>query len=119
MNAVLPLLVKHTAAGPYLGFSLQQVRLCYHLLSSPRDASVSLEYMDDVAIHYADGTLLLEQCKSALAHNPISDWSSDLWKTVANWLDMVETQGVDESKTSFQLYVAPSKLGKLLSLIHI
>lgn len=118
MNAVLPLLVRHAAAGPYLGFSLQQVRLCYHLLSSPRDASVSLEYMDDVAIHYADGTLLLEQCKSALAHNPISDWSGDLWKTVANWLDMVETQGIDESKTSFQLYVTPSKLGKLSAAIH-
>jgi len=74
--------------------------------------------MDDVAIHYADGTLLLEQCKSALAHNPISDWSGDLWKTVANWLDMVETQGIDESKTSFQLYVTPSKLGKLSAAIH-
>lgn len=111
-------LVKHAAAGPYLGFALQPVRLCYYLLSSPRDSSVSLEFLDDVAVHYADGTLLLEQCKSALAHNPISDLSDDLWKTVANWLAAVETQKVDGAKTSFQLYVTPPKPGKLSAAMH-
>jgi hypothetical protein len=118
MTETMPQLVKHAAAGPYLGFALQQVRLCYHLLSSPSNAGVSLEYLDDVAVHYADGTLLLEQCKSALAHNPISDWSDDLWKTVANWLDAVEAQKVDGAKTCFQLYVTPPKIGKLSAAMH-
>lgn len=118
MSGAAPLLVKHAAAGPYLGFALQPVRLCYHLLRSPSDSSVSLEYLDDVAVHYADGTVLLEQCKSALAHNPISDWSDDLWKTIANWLDAVETHKVDGAKTSFQLYVTPPKLGKLSAAMH-
>jgi hypothetical protein len=118
MNGAAPLFVKHAAAGPYLGFALQPVRLCYYLLSSPSDSSVSLEYLDDVAVHYADGTLLLEQCKSALAHNPISDWSDDLWKTIANWLDAAETQKVDGAQTSFQLYVTPPKPGKLSMAIH-
>lgn len=118
MSEAAPSLVKHAAAGPYLGFALQPVRLCYYLLSSPHDSSVSLEYLDDVAVHYADGTLLLEQCKSALAHNPISDWSDDLWKTIANWLDAVETQKVDGSKTSFQLYVTPPKSSKISAAMH-
>lgn len=118
MSAVSRLHAKHAAAGPYLGFALQPVRLCYHLLSSPDDARVSLEYLDDVAVHYSDGTLLLEQCKSALAHNPISDWSDDLWKTVANWLDAVETHKVDGATTSFQLYVTPPKPGSLSAAIH-
>lgn len=118
MSEKNPQLVKHAAAGPYLGFALQPVRLCYYLLSSPRDASVSLEYLDDVAVHYSDGTLLLEQCKSALAHNPISDWSVDLWKTITNWLEVVEAQKVDDAKTSFQLYVTPCKAGKLSTTIH-
>jgi hypothetical protein len=74
--------------------------------------------LDDVAVHYADGTFLLEQCKSALAHNPIADWSDDLWKTVANWLDAVETQKVDGARTFFQLYVTPSKPGKLSTAMH-
>jgi hypothetical protein len=118
MNGAGPLFIKHAAAGPYLGFALQPVRLCYYLLSSPSDARVSLEYLDDVAVHYPDGALLLEQCKSALAHNAISDWSDDLWKTIANWLDAAETQKVDGANTSFQLYVTPPKPGKLSMAIH-
>ena len=57
--------VKHAAPGPYLGFALQPVRLCYHLLTCPKGAQVSLEYLDDVAIHHPDGTLTFEQTKSA------------------------------------------------------
>ncbi|WP_287880947.1 ABC-three component system protein [Aquitalea sp.] len=111
-------LVKHSAPGPYLGFSLQPVRLCYHLLSSPSDSSVSLELLDDVAIHYANGNVLLEQCKSALSHNALSDWSEDLWKTIANWLAAVESQKVDGRKAMFCLYVTPPKSGKVSSAIH-
>jgi hypothetical protein len=36
-------LARHTAPGQYLGYALQPVRLCYHLLSCPSGASVSLE----------------------------------------------------------------------------
>ncbi|KXB30177.1 hypothetical protein AT959_12485 [Dechloromonas denitrificans] len=111
-------LVKHSAPGPYLGFSLQPVRLCYHLLSSPSDSSVSLELLDDVAIHYANGNVLLEQCKSALSHNALSDWSEDLWKTIANWLVAVESKKVDGRTTTFRLYVTPPKSGKVSSAIH-
>lgn len=113
-----PLSIKHAAPGPYLGFSLQPVRLCYHLLSSPVESNVSLEYLDDVAVHYKDGTLLLEQCKSALSHNPISDWSNDLWNAICNWLDEVEDSGVDPRTTAFHLYVTPAKVGKFSSALN-
>jgi hypothetical protein len=111
-------LAKHSAPGPYLGFALQPVRLCYHLLNSPLDSSVSLELLDDVAVHYADGTLLLEQCKSALSHNALSDWSEDFWKALANWLVMVASGKVDAARTSFQLYVTPRRVGKISSAMH-
>lgn len=110
--------VKHSAAGPYLGFALQPVRLCYHLLSSPLDSNVSLELLDDVAVHYGDGKLLLEQCKSALSHNALSDWSEDLWKALANWLDVVASGKIDPENTFFQLYVTPPRVGKLSSAMH-
>lgn len=110
--------LKHSAPGPYLGFALQPVRLCYYLLSSPSDASVSLEHLDDVAVHYGDGTVLLEQCKSSLSHNALSDWSEDLWKTVANWLGAAESRKIDESKATFRLYVTPPKSGKMSAAIH-
>ncbi|WP_143277586.1 ABC-three component system protein [Bordetella genomosp. 10] len=111
-------LVKHSAPGPYLGFSLQPVRLCYHLLSGPPDSSVSLELLDDVAIHYANGNVLLEQCKSSLSHNALSDWSEDLWKTIANWLAAVESKRVNGDKAAFRLYVTPPKSGKISMAIH-
>ncbi|MBN6111243.1 ABC-three component system protein [Xanthomonas bonasiae] len=111
-------LVKHSAPGPYLGFSLQPVRLCYHLLNSPSDSSVSLELLDDVAIHYSNGNVLLEQCKSALSHNALSDWSEDLWKTISNWLTAVESKKFDGGKAAFRLYVTPPKSGKISTAIH-
>lgn len=111
-------IVKHSAPGPYLGFALQPVRLCYHLLSAPPGSSVSLEVLDDVAIHYSNETLLLEQCKSALSHNALSDWSDDLWKTLANWLDLIASGKVDVSKTLFQVYVTPQRAGKTSSAMH-
>ena len=88
MNISVPT-VRHTAQGPYLGFALQPVRLCAHLLTCPAGASVSLELLDDVAVHFADGSVLVEQIKSATRQNPVSDWSDELWKTFANWLDAV------------------------------
>ncbi len=103
--------IKHAAPGPYLGFALQPVRLCFHLLTCPMAAKVSLEYLDDVAIHHPDGNLTLEQTKSALKQNPISDWSDELWKTFANWLDGIADGQLDPHKAHFQLYVTPPREG--------
>jgi hypothetical protein len=102
---------KHSAAGQYLGYALQPVRLCFHLLNAPDGASVSLEHLDDVAIHMANGEVILEQSKSALKQNPISDWAADLWKTLANWLSFIAAGEVDPASTIFRLYVAPTKSG--------
>lgn len=107
--ATLP--AKHSAPGQYLGFALQPVRLCYHLLTCPNGARVSLEHLDDVAIHCANGALMLEQTKSALKQNPLSDWAEDLWKAVANWLDSAANGEIAPGRTQFQLYVTPSRTG--------
>ncbi|MBV6690548.1 ABC-three component system protein [Serratia quinivorans] len=110
---------KSSAPGQYLGFALQPVRLCYYLLNSPDDANVSLEYYDDVAVHYADGRVLLEQTKSALTHNPLSDWSEDFWKTVSNWIDILTEHNIPHNKVTFRYYVTPTKrIGKLCTLFH-
>jgi hypothetical protein len=110
--------LKTVAPGQYLGYSLQQVRLCYHLLRAPDAQTVSLEYLDDVAVHRPDGTVLLEQSKSALTGNPISDRSEELWKTFANWADLVADGTVDAITDDFSLYVTPYKNGKLVLAMH-
>lgn len=115
MSALLNQPARHSAPGQYLGFALQPVRMFYHLLDSPDVASVSLEHLDDVAVHYTNGSVLVEQAKSALAHNPLSDWSIDLWKTMSNWIEACRDKTLDIEKTQFRLYVTPAKVGNFCS----
>ncbi len=109
---------KASAAGQYLGYSLQQVRLCHHLLRVPDGERVSLEYLDDVAIQRKDGTVVLEQSKSALTGNPAADRAEDLWKTFANWADLCVAEKVNAKTTEFRLYISPAKVGNLVGLMH-
>jgi len=108
---------KSAAPGQYLGFSLQQVRLCHHLLKAPDGDAVSIETTDDVTVHRANGDQVLEQCKSGLSSNPIADRSDDLWKTFANWADRC-AEGLDPNKAQFVLYVTPSKSGPIAEMLH-
>lgn len=109
--------VKHSAPGQYLGFALQPVRAFHHLLTCPRGAKVALEHLDDVSVHYSDGTVYLEQTKSALSHNPLADAAVDLWKTFANWVGLVADGKCDAETTRFCLYVAPCHAGPLSSVL--
>jgi hypothetical protein len=102
---------KHSAPGQYLGFALQPVRAFFHLLTAPKGAKVALELQDDVSIHYADNSVLLEQTKSALKQNPISDWAEDLWKAFDNWLVMLDLGHCQPGPTRFRIYVTPAKEG--------
>jgi hypothetical protein len=110
---------KYSAPGQYLGYALQPVRLCYHLLNCPAGAFVSLEHTDDVSVHYADGHQILEQTKSALKQNPISDWADDLWKTIANWLTGIKGGDVDAASSEFRLYVTPVHHGALATALSL
>ena len=51
---------KAAAPGQYLGFSLQQLRACFHLFSAPDGDTVSLEHWDDVGVHRVSGAVVLE-----------------------------------------------------------
>ncbi|WP_296721564.1 ABC-three component system protein [Erythrobacter sp.] len=108
---------KHSAPGQYLGYALQPVRVFYHLLTSPKGAKVSLEFKDDVAVHQPSGQLLLEQTKSALRQNPVSDWAGDLWKAFENWRAMIVGKEIDAGATNYRLYVTPLKKGDFVQAL--
>ncbi|WP_315742397.1 ABC-three component system protein [Bradyrhizobium sp. SZCCHNR1075] len=108
---------KYSAPGQYLGYALQPLRLCYHLLQCPPGAFVSMEYSEDVAVHYPNGTHLFEQDKSALKQNPIADWSDDLWKTLAHWLEGIKAGDIDPSITTFRIYVTPAHEGEIATAL--
>lgn len=103
---------RNSAAGQYLGYAIQPVRALVHLLTAPETSQVSMEYIDDVGVHYADNHYLLEQDKSAHSHNPLSNGAKDLWKTIGDWIDYVTDNSLGFSDGEFVLYVTPNKVGE-------
>lgn len=102
-----------SAPGQYYGFSIQPTRQCLHLLLAPAGSVVALEVLDDTDIVQPDNEVKVEQSKSGLVTNPISDWSIDLWKTFSNWIDAIEAGHIDLALTQFHLYVVQPKTGAI------
>ncbi|PVX82411.1 ABC-three component system protein [Paraburkholderia unamae] len=100
-----------SAPGQFYGYGIQEARFLHHLLRSQPGDTVALECIDDVS-GTKDGEGYAEQVKSGLAHNPISDRSTDLWKTFANWLNG-RRSGKIPAGTKFVLYVAQPYKGKI------
>ncbi|WP_322034193.1 ABC-three component system protein [Paraburkholderia sp. J76] len=100
-----------SAPGQFYGYGIQEARFLHHLLRSQPGDTVALECIDDVS-GTLNGEKYAEQVKSGLAHNPISDRSTDLWKTFANWLNG-RRSGKIPAGTKFILYVAQPYKGKI------
>jgi hypothetical protein len=75
---------------------------------------VSLETVEDVAVHLPNGNVILEQMKSALSQNPLSDWAPDFWKTIGYW---VSSGAAADPRFDFRFYVTPLKAGGLPKLL--
>jgi hypothetical protein len=101
------------APDQYLGYSLQTNRLLTNLLQADPGSVVSLEVFEDVGVDTQDGFRIAEQDKSALVKNPIADRSVDLWKTLSNWIDAVESGELEVEKTTFIFHVSKLKKGAI------
>lgn len=96
--------MKSNAPGQLLGYTLQFPRALYHLLRSGSGDTVSIEVLGDVAIIESSGEVTLEEDKSSIVGNPLTDRSTDLWKTFANWIEIINDRNLDVRKTKFILY---------------
>lgn len=96
----------HLAAPQFLGYSLQATRAVVHLLDANEGSVVCVEVLDDVGVIEANGKVLVEQTKSALGSNPVSDRSVDLWKTLATWVGGVVDGTLPLANCQFRLYVS-------------
>lgn len=103
------------APGQFYGYSIQTTRMVARLLQCTQGQAVSLEVLDDVAV--TGGTTVAEQSKSGLAHNPVTDRSVELWKTLFNWLEAIRS-GALTTETKFVLYVAQPHSGNLVKKLH-
>jgi hypothetical protein len=104
------------APGQFYGYSIQTTRMVARLLGCSHGQAVSLEVLDDIAV--TGGTsVIAEQSKSGLAHNPVTDRSVDLWKTLFNWVGAIRS-GALTTETKFVLYVAQVYTGDIIEKLH-
>lgn len=106
------------APGQLLGYSLQYPRALYHLLRFGPGDSVCVEVIGDVSITYEDGTVLTEEDKSSISANPVTNMSTDLWKTIHNWINAINTNVIDVNKTTFILYTNKAGNKALIDVFH-
>lgn len=96
--------MKSNAPGQFLGYSIQFPRALFHLLTCSPGDRVCVEVLGDVATQKSDGSLLTEEDKSSLVGNPITNKSTDLWKTFFNWIKAVNDNEIVITNTKFVLY---------------
>jgi hypothetical protein len=106
------------AAGSFRGFSLQATRFLYHLMASDPPDVVCLEVLDDISIQKADGQRVIEQDKSYLSRNALSDKATAFWKTLRNWVESAKRGEVSPDRTRFILHAPGASPGTVAALLN-
>lgn len=96
--------ILHTAPGQFLGYILQIPRAVFYLLKSGPGGTVSVEVLGDVASIDSEMQVISEEDKSSVSSNPVTNRSTDLWKSFHNWILAIENGQLDLNKTIFILY---------------
>jgi len=110
--------LSENAPGQLLGFVIQFPRALCHLLKATPGCTVCIEVHGDVATVRPDGAILAEEDKSSIHSNPITDKSTDLWKTMSNWVNSVNAGELDINNTTFILYRNKTGRRALAELFH-
>ena len=92
------------APGQFLGYALQVPRALFHLLKAGPGDIVCVEVLGDVATLTADANVISEEDKSSISSNPLTNKSTDLWKTFYNWISAIKSGDININKTIFILY---------------
>lgn len=98
-------LMESDAPGQFLGYAIQFPRALLQLLNAGPGDSVGVEVHGDVSNFKSDGTTISEEDKSSLRGNPVTDKSTNLWKTFYNWAIAVQSGSINVDQTTFVLYV--------------
>src|SRR6185312_1162139 len=93
----------HSAAGQMAGYLFQPERALFRLATSSRDDVIGIETLDDIAVVSPDGSTKLEQAKHYVSDANLSGRGKDFWKSLNIWLEAIENEEVEISKTEFFL----------------
>lgn len=105
------------APGQALGYFLQETLLTHRLLSALPGESLSLELLEDIAVHQSGVPQELIQSTSTADNNPVSDRDPKLWKTLFNWIATVRELDLDPARIRFVLYVSSPVSGPIVAAL--
>ena len=105
------------APGQALGYLLQETVLTHRLLSALPGQLLSLELLEDVAVHHAGAPQELIQSTSTSSNNPVADRDPKLWKTLYNWITTIRLLNLDPTRIRFVLYVSSPVCGHICSAL--
>jgi hypothetical protein len=76
---------------------------------------VSVEVLGDVGVLAPDGQVLVEEDKSSIESNPVSDRAVGLWKTFSNWVDAARGGHLVPCSTQFEIFVPKVCTGSIVT----
>ncbi|WP_160069291.1 ABC-three component system protein [Sphingobacterium bovisgrunnientis] len=96
-----------TADGSILGYLFQIERALLWLSELSNECIVGVEVDDDILVKLENGESIdkiYEQSKHSVSKAiPYSDHSIDLWKTLYNWINLIEDKKCDIDKSIFSI----------------
>jgi hypothetical protein len=93
-----------SANASLLGYFYQARYALYLLLNAGVEAEISIERFDDIAFEAGGDPIHLLQTKHHISNTgSLSDYSSDLWKTLRVWCTAISKKEVDLSTVIFTL----------------
>lgn len=100
---------KTNADDKSIGFDYQYYYFLYQLLGLEEGQKLGIEVKDDVHIDLNDGSQVLMQLKHSIQTNAsgevvnLTERDSDLWKTLSNWVNIINDPLDGRSKSKEQL----------------
>lgn len=100
---------KTNAEDKSIGFDYQYYYFLYLLLGLEEGQKIGIEVKDDVHIDLNDGSQVLLQLKHSIQTNAsrktvnLTERDSDLWKTLSNWVNIINDPLVGRSKRDERL----------------
>ncbi|WP_154180719.1 ABC-three component system protein [Vibrio furnissii] len=106
-----------SAVSSWLGYKIQEYRLTQRLLEANNSSCIGFEILDDLEEH-TGSTSTFEQDKiSTTGRNIVSNHSKDLWKTLSNWMDIIDSGEIDVDNTIFLLFTNKRCHSEVLQLL--
>lgn len=116
--ATTPSTGTHSAPGSAAGYHFQAQVGLLELLRAQGERAVALESLDDITVSDGATPTTLEQLKHSLTPGSLTDRSSAWWRTLAVWMDLAESRGIEDIDELLLLATDSAPAGSAAALLR-